>query len=130
MNIKPVEIFTLNFKEELKEYKIIGWSKYFNNNNPIVLEIGCGNGHFLINEAILNKNINYIGIDIKKDRIEKGNKKQKNNKLENIVWINGEAFTVIYYLFNDDYIYKIYMTFPDPWPKRRDKKKDYLIKNF
>lgn len=129
INQKEIEIFTLN-KQEIVEYKLIEWPFYFKNNNPIIVEIGCGNGHFLISEAINNKNFNYIGIDIKKDRVLKCHKKQKNNNLKNILWINGDALSILTNLFEDNSITKIYMTFPDPWPKRRDNKKRLFKDDF
>ncbi|HOJ64296.1 MAG TPA: tRNA (guanosine(46)-N7)-methyltransferase TrmB [Spirochaetota bacterium] len=130
IKIKDIEIFTLSNSEKIFEYNIIDWHDYFKEKNPIIVEIGCGNGHFLINEALNNKNFNYIGIDIKKDRILKCNKKQKDNNLKNILWINGEAFLVLSHLFEDSSIHKIYMTFPDPWPKRRAHKKRLFNENF
>jgi len=127
---KSMLLFTLEKIIEINNYSPIDWNSYFKNNNPIILEIGCGNGHFLINEAINNKDFNYIGIDIKKDRILKSHKKQTVHKLENILWIKGEAFFTLSTLFRDSTIYKIYMTFPDPWHKRKNHKKRLFNENF
>ena len=50
------------------------WSAFFKNNNPIILELGCGKGEYTIALAKQNPNINYIGVDIKGARFWRGAK--------------------------------------------------------
>jgi len=59
-----------------KDYELKGkWAKeIFGNNNPIVLELGCGKAEYTLALARINPNINYIGIDIKGERLWRGAK--------------------------------------------------------
>lgn len=107
---------------------MVDWRKLFGNNNPIIVEVGCGNGHFLTNKAINEPQFNYIGIDIKEKRIIRCREKQVKYNLTNVCWVVGEALTSITQLFTDNIIDTIYMPFPDPWPKRRHHK-NRLFKN-
>ena len=99
------------------------WCKEFGNSNPIHVEIGCGNGHFLVKKAAENPGINYIGIDLKKNRIIRCREKQEKRNLNNMRWICGEAYIALSTLFPAGSIDFVYMTFPDPWPKKRHHKK-------
>lgn len=95
------------------------WNEVFNNENPLNLEIGCGNGHFLTQQALKNPSENFIGIDLKDYRIVKSRMKENLLNLSNVRWICGEAKISIERMFPDESLEKIYMTFPDPWPKKR-----------
>ena len=54
----------------IRNNRFFSWNRYFNNNNPIELELGCGDGSLaLIHLAQHNPHINFIGIDIKGDRL-------------------------------------------------------------
>lgn len=96
------------------------WNKLFNNNNPIYLEIGMGKGQFIINNALQNPNINYIGIDKYDTLIAKAiNKTPK--ELNNLKYIKFDAFNI-----NDIFskeISLLYLNFSDPWPKDRHIKR-------
>jgi len=100
------------------------------NNNPVIIEIGCGNGHFLIRQAMNNPLNNYIGIDIKDRRLIRCREKEIKYELKNIHWILGEASESIAKLFNNESISEFYMPFPDPWPKRRHHKNRLFKKEF
>lgn len=95
------------------------WNGVFGNKNPLIVEIGCGNGHFLTQQALKNPSENFIGIDLKDYRIVKSRMKENLLNLTNIRWICGEAGASIERMFPDKSLEKIYMTFPDPWPKKR-----------
>ena len=91
------------------------WKEEFKNNNPIHLEIGMGKGQFLINMALNNPNINFIGIEKFDSVMVRTLEKMANYELNNIKVIKLDVF--------DDEISKIYLNFSDPWPKRRHAKK-------
>ncbi len=92
------------------------WNKVFGNNNPICLEIGTGKGKFLINKAIENPNINYIGIE-KYDSVIVRALENVNKELTNIKFIRMNASDVDSVF--DKEIECIYLNFSDPWPKKR-----------
>ena len=96
-------------------------NKIFNNNNPIHLEIGMGKGDFIIDKAIKNPNINFIGIEKYQSIIVRAIKKIENLKINNIriICIDAKELDTI---FNED-IETIYLNFSDPWPKKRHAKR-------
>ena len=97
------------------------WKEVFKNNNPIHLEIGMGKGQFLINMAINNPNINFIGIEKFDSVMVRTLEKMANYKLNNIKVIKIDASDILDVFDNE--ISKIYLNFSDPWPKRRHAKK-------
>lgn len=89
------------------------WHKHFKNNNPIILELGCGKGEYTIALAQKNKNINYIGIDIKGARFWRGAKTALENNLENVAFLRSQI-ELIDLLFSENEVTEIWITFPDP----------------
>ena len=105
------------------------WQKFFNNNNPIYLEIGMGKGRFLLEHANHNLNINYIGLEKFASVIVQAVEKISVSHLSNIKLINDDA-TKILEFFDQKEIQKIYLNFSDPWPKNRHEKRRLTYKKF
>ena len=97
------------------------WNKVFNNSNPIYIEIGMGKGKFIIENAINNPNINYIGIEKFDSVIVRAIEKVEELDIPNLKFIRMDA-TRIDEVFNKE-IDKIYLNFSDPWPKDRHAKR-------
>lgn len=100
---------------------INNWNKVFNNNNPIYIEIGMGKGKFIIENAINNPDINYIGIEKFDSVIVRAIEKVEQLDIPNLKFIRMDA-TRINEVFNKE-IDKIYLNFSDPWPKDRHSKR-------
>ncbi len=99
------------------------WRKeYFKNDNPIVLEIGCGRGEYTVGLAENIPGRNYIGIDIKGDRIYRGSQEAQKKGLENVAFLRTKAHDLLDF-FEDGEVDEIWITFPDPRPKKRDIKR-------
>ena len=98
------------------------WNQEFKNNNPIVLELGCGKGEYTVNLAEINSEVNYIGIDIKGARIWKGATLAHKNKLDNVRFLRTQIEQLDKF-FCDKEISEIWITFPDPQIKYRRRKK-------
>lgn len=101
------------------------WKQYFKNDNPIYVEIGMGKGQFIIKNALLNKNINYIGIEKEKTIVYKAlNKVLDTNEegLDNLAIITFDAANILD-IFEEKEVDKIYLNFSDPWPKSRHEKR-------
>jgi tRNA (guanine-N7-)-methyltransferase len=109
--------------EEVKagEYPLKGrWNKeYFKNNNPIVLELGCGKGEYTVELSTKFPLKNFIGIDIKGARIWRGAKTAYENKIPNSSFLRTRI-EFIKSFFSEDEVDEIWITFPDPHLKRRD----------
>lgn len=96
------------------------WNKFFNNSNPIYLEIGMGKGNFIIENALRYPNINFIGLERFDDIIYKAFIKLE-SKLPNLIFIKGDADNLLDYFSNE--INLLYLNFSDPWPKNKHEKR-------
>lgn len=90
-------------------------TEQFKNNNPIVLELGCGRGEYTIGLAKNNLNKNFIGVDIKGNRIWTGAKHATENKMNSVAFIRTRI-DFIDHCFAKDEVDEIWITFPDPQP--------------
>ena len=94
------------------------WQKeFFKNNNPIVLELGCGKGEYTINLAEKYPDKNFIGIDRKGARMWKGCKYSIEKEMKNVAFIRTQI-AYIAQCFDKNEVSEIWLTFPDPQPKR------------
>ena len=96
------------------------WATYFQNDNPIYIEIGMGKGQFIIENAKRYPNINFIGIE-KYDSILALALKKINIELPNLVMLRLDAFNIDS-IFKEE-IDTIFLNFSDPWPKKRHAKR-------
>ena len=97
-------------------------SQFFRNDNPITLEIGCGKGEYTLGLARNYPDKNFIGIDIKGDRIWKGAKEALEEGIHNVAFLRIQAERINYF-FEKDEVSGIWVTFPDPQPRGSRKKK-------
>ncbi len=86
---------------------------YFKNNNPIVIELGCGQGEYTIGLAQQYKNINYIGVDMKGNRLWTGANQAIQRNLTNVAFIRT-TIDCITHCFDENEVSEIWITFPDP----------------
>lgn len=90
------------------------WSKdVFNNNNPIILELGCGKGEYSVELAKKHPDVNFIGIDIKGARFWRGAKTAIDGNINNVRFIRAQI-ELVDFLFDENEISEIWITFPDP----------------
>lgn len=131
-NIKDANLKLLEFKDyyiaEPNKYKG-KWNELFKNNNPIHLEIGMGKGKFLKESAVLNSNINYIGIEKSDTVLLKAARMISKTKLENIYLLSVDANNLLDYFASLE-VSKIYLNFSDPWPKERHAKRRLTAPHF
>lgn len=98
------------------------WGKdFFGNDNPIILELGCGKGDYTIDLAERNPSCNYIGVDIKGARLWKGAKYAEEHKLANVAFLRTRI-EFIESLFSKDEVAEIWVTFADPQIGREKKR--------
>ncbi|MFK5983156.1 MAG: tRNA (guanosine(46)-N7)-methyltransferase TrmB [Flavobacteriaceae bacterium] len=86
---------------------------FFKNNHPIVLELGCGKGEYSVNLAKMFPNKNFLGIDIKGARFWRGAKTALEEKIPNVGFLRTQI-ELVDYLFEENEIDEIWITFPDP----------------
>jgi tRNA (guanine-N7-)-methyltransferase len=98
------------------------WREYFKNENPIVLEVGCGRGEYTTGLAAIFPNNNYIGIDIKGSRIWKGSTVAVENNYTNVAFLRTKIQNIADF-FSKGEVNEIWITFPDPRPKDNDERR-------
>ena len=108
-------LYVINDYEKYKgEFK-----KIFNNDHDIHIEIGMGKGDFIINMALNNPDINYIGIEKFDSVMVRALQKLSNIDIKNLKLIRMDAMEINNVF--DEEISKMYLNFSDPWPKERHK---------
>ena len=104
------------------------WNDFFGNNNPIYLELGTGRGEFIINMAKKYPNINFIGLELNESQIATAAKKLERENIKNLKLIKDDARNIIN-IFGKE-INTIYLTFSEPWPKKRDEKNRFTHESY
>jgi len=89
------------------------WKKFFNNSNPITLELACGKGEYAVGLGSLHPNKNFIGIDIKGNRMWVGAKKALDEGLNNVAFLRTQIQKLTDYFVSGE-VAEIWITFPDP----------------
>ena len=90
------------------------WNEqYFGNNNPIVLELGCGKGEYTVGIARKFADHNFIGIDIKGARIWSGARQAEAEQMTNVAFLRT-SIELIASFFAEGEVSEIWITFPDP----------------
>jgi tRNA (guanine-N7-)-methyltransferase len=99
------------------------WNElYFKNNKPITVELACGRGEYSVGLASRFPERNFIGIDMKGDRLWKGSTLAVEQSLTNVGFLRTQILDIESF-FNPGEIDEIWLTFPDPRPRKRDIKR-------
>ncbi len=107
-----------------KDHELKGkWKEaFFGNNNPLVLELGCGRGEYTVGMAQKFPGKNFLGIDIKGARMWKGASRAQQESIDNVGFLRTRI-ELIESFFGPDEVDEIWLTFPDPQLKKRRAKK-------
>lgn len=122
-NLTFPNLFQLSYeylKENGFEYKG-RWNAFFGNDNPIVLELGCGKGDYTVALARRNPDKNFIGVDIKGARMWRGAKTSNEEQMKNVAFLRTRI-ELIDMMFAANEVSEIWITFPDPQPKKPNKR--------
>jgi tRNA (guanine-N7-)-methyltransferase len=95
---------------------------FFHNENPLVLEVGCGKGEYTVGLAQLHPGQNFLGLDIKGERIWRGSRRAEALGLQNVGFVRMMAHELDEQ-FGPSELSEIWITFPDPRPRDRDIKR-------
>ena len=109
---------------EQPEFVFPGWdhSDLFGNRKPVHVEYCSGNGHWIIDKALRNPEINWVAVEKKFDRTSKIWAKIKNYQLPNLIVVCGEGLNATEKYFPENSVSMAYINFPDPWPKNKHAK--------
>jgi tRNA (guanine-N7-)-methyltransferase len=108
--------------ENYASFVLPGWKEIFGNDNPVHVEYCSGNGHWIIERAQRDPNINWVAVEKRFDRVRKINSKRQNAGLKNLFIVCGAGMTATEYYFESKSVAGCFVNFPDPWPKRRHAK--------
>lgn len=116
--------YTPKFEKLLQERRatLQGEIAPFANAGAIVLEVGCGHGHFLTAYAAAHPERVCVGIDLIGERIERAIKKRDRARLPNLHFVQTEGRLFLETLPADLRLSAVFILFPDPWPKLRHNK--------
>ena len=103
--------------------------KVFTNQQPIVLELGCGKGEYTLGLAQTFPNRNHIGVDIKGDRLWVGSGIALREGIQNAAFLRTQI-QFLEHFFKKGEIEEIWVTFPDPRPKEKDDKRRLTAPRF
>ena len=108
----------------------LDFSRVFAIDRPIAIEYCSGNGHWILNQAQMHPQINWIAVEKDFERARKTWLKIVRSGLDNLFLVCGEALTFTRHYIPDSSIAEVYVNFPDPWPKRRHQKHRLIQKAF
>ncbi|NIQ93059.1 MAG: tRNA (guanosine(46)-N7)-methyltransferase TrmB [Desulfuromonadales bacterium] len=125
-----IEIDSPRFLELDNRDRAVHWPDIFGNDRPLELEIGCGTGHFLIEMARRNPQVNYLGIDIYNRGCDKSCRKADAARTDNVRVARTEARQLLAHHIDRAQLQAVYINCPDPWPKKRHRKRRLVQRNF
>lgn len=112
-----------------KKFKGRWNSELFKNNKPLWIEIGMGKGEFTLEKSCAHQEVNFLGIE-KYPTVQQIPVKQAEElKIPNLRFISGDASEILEW-FDEGTIDKIFINFPDPWPKERHAKRRLVFNSF
>ena len=110
--------------------KLLNFNKLFLSPNNVTLEVGFGNGDSLLEMAIQQPNLNFLGIEVYEAGVGRLINEASKNKLTNLKIIKEDAVEVLNNNIPDDSISHFQLFFPDPWHKKRHHKRRIVQTSF
>ncbi|HEY0751515.1 MAG TPA: tRNA (guanosine(46)-N7)-methyltransferase TrmB [Chitinophagaceae bacterium] len=120
--VRFAELLTMTNVLQYPEAMAGKWNNFFKNDNPVVLELACGKGEYALGLAKLYPQNNYIGIDVKGNRLWVGAKKAIKESLHNVAFLRIQIDAIATHFAKDE-IEEIWITFPDPQLRLSKSKK-------
>jgi tRNA (guanine-N7-)-methyltransferase len=106
------------------------WPTIFDREAPLFIEIGFGNADFLVDLAQRHPEANILGLEISYPSFRKGRRKRDSQGLSNVRLLLSSAQTVLWALISPGDIHRLYVNFPDPWPKPSHQQRRLISDRF
>jgi tRNA (guanine-N7-)-methyltransferase len=103
-------------------------AELFGRSAPLHVDLGCGDGSFLCEMAQQFPKTNFLGIERLTKRVEKVRRKAE--KIENVRVLRADSLFAVRYLLPESSVEAFYLSFPDPWPKRRHQLRRIFTRDF
>ncbi len=130
MTQRIIEINSPNFVAESLLGSPADFSRVFDNNQPLALEIGCGIGDFIVQLAAQKPDLNFLAIDIYNKGCYKTCRKIDQSSLKNVRVMRIEARYLLARYLPPESLAAIYINCPDPWPKKRHRQRRLVSRDF
>ena len=111
-------------------YRFPSLGDVFGSDNPVEIEIGCGKGKFLIARAMEQSDINFLGVDVVWKWMKFGVQRSDKRGLVNIRFVKIDARKLVTFGIPTGSVSIFHVYFPDPWPKRRHRKRRLITGEF
>ena len=111
-------------------FQLLDWQLVFGNTHPVEIDLGCGDGTFLVQRAGRYPERNFVGVDRLLGRARKVDRKAQRLGLMNVRALRIESSYAVGYLFPPGSVTVCHIYFPDPWPKKRHQKRRLLQPEF
>ena len=110
--------------------KLLDFDQLFGRSAPIVLEIGFGNGETLVEQAVANPDLDFVGIEVHEPGIGHCMLKAHEAAIANLRVVNHDAIEVLRHQVPLESVSRLNLYFPDPWPKKRHHKRRIVAAPF
>jgi tRNA (guanine-N7-)-methyltransferase len=110
--------------------EVIDYTRLFPRSQPVEVELGSGDGSFLVDYAAAHPDRNFIGIERLLGRLRKVGRKARRRLLQNLRAIRIESVYFTRYLLPGRSVQALHIYFPDPWPKRRHRQNRLINESF
>lgn len=130
MTQRIIPILSPNFIADKALETLPDWSTVFGNGNPLALEIGCGTGHFVLERAMMQPDVNFLAIDIYNKGCLKTCAKIDDAGLGNVRVMRIEARWLLARAIGPEALSAVYINCPDPWPKKRHRNRRLVNRAF
>jgi tRNA (guanine-N7-)-methyltransferase len=109
---------------------VLDWPEFFGNDNPVEVDVGCGRGLHLVNAGLAHPDINFLGVEIDYREGRRGARRLKKRELPNARVLGGNVFVALSKLIRPHSVDAIHVYFPDPWWKRRHRRRRVFNEQF
>ncbi len=128
INLKP---FFLALDDIVEEYDgKLDWPTLFGNDNPVEIDVGCGRGLFLVNASEVHPERNFLGIEVDFREGRRGAARLKRRDLKNACVLGGDANIPFSKMIAPHSVNAIHVYFPDPWWKKKHRKRRVFNNTF
>jgi tRNA (guanine-N7-)-methyltransferase len=128
VDLKP---YFLTVEDVVEEYGgRLDWPEFFGNDQPVEIDVGCGRGLFLVHAGEANPDINYLGIEVDYREGRRGAKRLQKRNMENVRVLGGDVNVAFSKLIAPESVQAIHVYFPDPWWKRKHRRRRVFTDRF
>lgn len=108
----------------------LDWTRFFGNEHPVEIDAGCGRGLFLANAALERPETNYLGIEIDYREARRGARRLRRREMPNARVLGGDVREAFDRYVPPGSISAVHVYFPDPWWKRRHRRRRLFTDEF